>query len=97
MCIFIVSDYTQNIEFMINFNLQTEYFPQEEIAAYYDPPAEREPEEWEVMLEQMKEAISKNEKLKAQKLMRGIEYKMHEARMKAFNKGFQQGATPLPF
>lgn len=82
---------------MISSNLQTEYFPQEEIAAYYDPPQAREEEEWEVILEQMKKAILRKEPAKARKLMYGLEAKVHEARIKSFNNGFRHGSTPLPF
>ena len=82
---------------MINFNLQSKYFQQEQYAANYDPPPVREEEEWEVMLAEMKVAILKNENQKARKLMYSLEFKIHEARMKSFNEGYHCGAAPLPF
>ena len=82
---------------MISFNLQSEYFQQEEINANYDPPPVREEEEWEVMLAEMKVAILRNENEKARDLMYRLEFKIHEARMKSFSKGFEQGLAPLPF
>ena len=83
---------------MIIFNLHSEYLHQEENAANYDPPPPvREEEEWEVMLAEMKVAILRNENAKARKLMYTLEFKIHEARMKSFNKGFERGSAPLPF
>ena len=82
---------------MINFNLQSDYFEQEMLAANYDPPPVREEEEWEVMLAEMKVAILKNENEKARKLMYSFEFKIHEARIKSFTEGYQHGAAPLPF
>ena len=58
---------------------------------------EREEEEWEVMLAEMKVAILKNENQKARKLMYSLEFKIHEARIKSFNEGYHRGAAPLPF
>ncbi len=82
---------------MINFNLQSDYFEQEMLAANYEPPPVREEAEWEVMLAEMKVAILKNETAKARKLMYSLEFKIHEARMKSFNEGFECGSAPLPF
>ena len=82
---------------MISFDLQSEYFRQEELAANYDPPPVREEEAWEVMLAEMKVAILRNEVAKARKLMYSLEFKIHEARMKSFNEGFECGSAPLPF
>jgi len=45
----------------------------------------------------MKVAILRNENAKARKLMYTLEFKIHEARMKSFNKGFECGSAPLPF
>ena len=82
---------------MIDFNLQSEYFEQEQYKANYEPPPVREEEAWEVMLAEMKVAILRNEVAKARKLMYGLEFKIHEARMKSFNEGFECGSAPLPF
>ena len=82
---------------MNSFNLQSEYFQQEEHAANYDPPPVREEAEWELMLAEMKVAILRNENAKARKLMYSLEFKIHEARMKSFNEGFECGSAPLPF
>ena len=82
---------------MISFNLQSEYFQQEEMNANYDPPPVREEEAWEVLLAEMKVAILRNQNEKARKLMYDLEFKIHETRLESYRKGFEQGLAPLPF
>ncbi len=82
---------------MTNFNLQADYFENDMFAANFGPEPIREEEEWEIMLAEMKVAILRNENDKGRKLMYGLEFKIHEARMRSFNEGYQRGATPLPF
>jgi len=82
---------------MISFNLQGDYFLQEQTIVNLDPLPVREPEEWEQILQQMKAAILKNEISEARKIMYSLEFKIHEAKSKSYRDGFQHGATPLPF
>jgi len=82
---------------MISSNLQDAYYSMEEAAANHDPAPIREIEKWEHVLEDMKTALMKQEFSKMRKLMFGLEFEMHESRMKSYNAGYAHGCAPLPF
>jgi len=82
---------------MISFNLQDAYYTQEEAAANFDPAPVREAEKWEHILEDMKTALIHKEYSNMRKLMFGLEFEMHESRMKSYNAGYAHGCAPLPF
>jgi len=82
---------------MISFNLQDAYYPQEEAVANFDPAPVREAEKWEHILEDMKTALIHKEYSNMRKLMFGLEFEMHESRMKSYNAGYAHGCAPLPF
>ena len=82
---------------MTSFNLQDAYYPQEEAVANFDPAPIRESEKWEHILEDMKTALIREEYSNMRKLMFGLEFEMHESRMKSYNTGYAHGCAPLPF
>ena len=82
---------------MISSNLQDAYYPLEEAAANHDPAPIREIEKWEHVLEDMKTALIHKEYANMRKLMFGLEFEMHESRMKSYNAGYAHGCAPLPF
>ena len=82
---------------MIGSNLQDAYYPKEEAVANLDPASVREEEKWEHILEDMKTALIHKEYANIRKLMFGLEFEIHESRMKSYNAGYAHGCAPLPF